>query len=187
MSDDEILEELRTAVKKQRGYAGFYHWHGKRQKEAGILESFVEGARRVGILLTDTRLEDEGKDPPDGWTHLDSRKIAIELTEFVDESLVAREKRTGDPQWRYWVQTDFTSKVTKVISTKDHSGFGKTADFWLVIHSDEPALSASLVEEYCAASGTIETSGLDRCFMLLSYDPQIESYPVLEVPVRRAS
>ena len=187
MDDDELLEAIRVAVRKQRGYADFYHWHDKRQKEAGILESFEEGARRLQIELTNTQLEKEGRDPPDAWTLCGTRKIALELTEFVDASLIGEQKRTGVAQSRTWNHSEFSVKLESIITGKDHGGFGKLADFWLVIHCDEPALTSSMIAEYCEESGAFETSGLDRCFVLLSYDPQIVSYPVIEVSVRRAS
>jgi len=187
VNDQDLVRALAEAVAKQRGYADFFHWHEKRQKELGLLEAFAEAAVQSGLPVSEPRLEEEGRDPPDAWVTLEGRRIAIELTEFVDQELVHAQRQDGQSHWRWWTQQDFEGKLVSVVRGKDHAGFGTTVDYWLVIHCDEPALSAELVARYLAALTPIPTRGVIRPFMLLSYEPALKRYPLLEVTVDRAA
>jgi hypothetical protein len=181
------MRALAEAVAKQRGYADFFHWHEKRQKELGLLEAFAEAAVQSGLPVSEPRLEEEGQDPPDAWATFEDRRIAIELTEFVDQDLVRAQRQGGRAHWRWWTQPDFEAKLQSVVRNKDHAGFGTTVDYWLVIHCDEPALSAEIVARYLAELTPIATRGVLRSFMLLSYEPAIKRYPLLEVTMERAA
>jgi hypothetical protein len=187
LSDDDLLTALAEAVAKQRGYADFYHWHDKRQKELGLLEALVEAASRIGLTLSDDRLQQEGKDPPDAWVTLAGTSIAVEFTEFVDRNLIEKQRREKQGQWRAWNQQEVEVKLSSIFEEKDHAGFGRGVDYWLVIHCDEPALSSELLDRHLRAMPAIAASGIARCFVLLSYDPSVQSYPLLEVTVKRAS
>lgn len=186
MQDDEMMRALAEAVAKQRGYAGFYDWPEKRQKELGLLEAFAEASGRIGRNLEDCRLQAEHEDPPDAWAKYAGDEVAIELTEFVDGSLVKREQREKQEQWRWWRQEDVASKLLALVQKKDHAGFGKNIQFWLVIHCDEPALSSDLFSKYLAELPQISVRGLNRCFVLLSYDPALQGAPLLEVSLQAA-
>src|SRR2546426_10146167 len=59
---DEI-EGLKRAVDQQRGYADFFDWPDKRQKEQGILTMFAEARRKRGEFIIDEHLTE--RDPPD--------------------------------------------------------------------------------------------------------------------------
>jgi hypothetical protein len=182
--DDEELRRLAKLAAKKRGYAGFFDWPDKRQKELGILQCFVQGAARLGVALENDRLEDEHKDPPDAWATYAGAEIALELTEFVDSDLIGVQVSTKRSQWRFWTGAEVEAKLRDRIHAKDHSGFGSASQYWLVVHCDEPALDAALLERYVAALPIIETRALTRCFFLLSFAPSIDSYPVIEVRVQ---
>lgn len=186
LSDDELLIALAEAVAKQRGYADFYDWHDKRQKELGLLQALVEAAGRIGLTLSDYRLQDEGKDPPDAWVTLVGTSIAVEFTEFVDRNMIEKQRREKQEQWRVWIQQDVEVKLSSILAAKDHAGFGGGVGYWLVIHCDEPGLSSELFERYLGAMPSIATRGVGRCFVLLSYDPAVKGYPLLEVTVKGA-
>jgi len=183
--DDDVLKQLAAAIAKQRGYADFFDWPDKRQKELGILESFVEAATKLGLDLTDPRLEHEGKDPPDAWAFLDGSAVAIEITELVDAQLIARHKASGQTQWRWWTLEEVASKLSSIVRGKDHTGFGGRTQYWLLIHCDESAISHQLLKDYLAAMSPIDVRGLDRCFVLLSYDPSIQGCPLTEASLLR--
>jgi hypothetical protein len=48
---DDVLTEMARAIARQRGYADFFDWPDKRQKEFGLLEVFVEAFRKAGQLI----------------------------------------------------------------------------------------------------------------------------------------
>ena len=186
MRDDDTLTTLAEAVAKQRGYADFYNWKGKRQKELGLLEALIEAAGRIGLTLSDGRLEQKHKDPPDAWVALAGTRIAIDFTEFVDSSLIEKQRHEKQGQWRAWRHQEVEVKLSSICQKKGHAGFGQGVDYWLVIHCDEPALGSELLEGYLRAMPPIAVRGVARCFVLLSYDPSVQSYPLLEVSVKRA-
>ena len=185
--DDDVLRTLAEAIAKQRGYADFFDWPDKRQKELGILELFVEAAARIGLRLTDPRLQKQGKDPPDAWASLDDTAIAIEVTEFVDPHLVQLQKVADQAQWRWWTAEDVAAKLSSVVGAKDHAGFGDRVQYWVLIHCDEPAISRQMLQDYLAEMSPIGVRGITRCFVLLSYDPSIQGYPIVEVSLRPAA
>src|SRR5947208_1852364 len=79
---DEI-EGLRRATDQQRGYADFFDWSDKHQKERGILTMFVEALRKAGGVISDEHLTE--RDPPDAVALSETRaKIGIGLVELVD-------------------------------------------------------------------------------------------------------
>src|SRR5437879_2997327 len=61
---DEIAA-LAHAVEQQRGYADFFDWPDKRQKELGILEIFAGAFRKAGGSIFSEQLTEAGRDPPD--------------------------------------------------------------------------------------------------------------------------
>jgi hypothetical protein len=189
-NDHAWLVELAKAVAKQRGYADFFDWPDKRQKELGILQTFVESARTLGLVLSNPILVEPGKDPPDAWAELPGgQRVSIELTELVDQQLVERQKRTGEAQWRAWTAAQFSSRLQQIIANKD-PGLTNTrtpAAYWLVIHSGEPSLSAALVAEFVAEIRVFSSKGIERCFLLLSYEPASASCPIVGIPLSRSS
>lgn len=186
MQDEAMTKSLTDAVGKQRGYAGFYDWPEKRQKELGLLQAFVEAAARIGMNLGVCRLQAEHEDPPDAWVKYDGNEVAVEFTEFVDGRLVEREQRESHEQWRFWQQEEVASKLRALVLKKDHTGFGKNTQYWLVIHCDEPALTNDLFRQYLSKVRHIDVRGLHRCFVLLSYDPATQCAPLLEVSLQTA-
>jgi hypothetical protein len=182
----ELLKALAEIVARQRGYAGFFDWPDERQKDLGLLTAFEEGAARVGVLVSGGWLEEEGRDPPDAWVHHENRRVAVEFTEFVDQTMIEKRKRTGEFQWRFWTLGEVAEQCRHIIQRKDHAGFGVGVSYWLVIHCDEPALNAATLAPYLEVLPAFRVRGIDRCFFLLSYEPEIESYPVLELRLERA-
>jgi hypothetical protein len=183
VDDTDLLKALSEALVRQRGYADFFNWSDERQKDLGLLAAFEEGAARLGIAISESRVEEEGEDPPDAWVSYESRDVAVEFTEFVDQIMIEQWKRTGVFQWRFWTCEEFT-ECQSIIQRKDHHGFAKDVRYWLVIHCDEPALDEKIIAPYLECLSAVPVQGIDRCFLLLSYEPEIQSYPVIELRVR---
>lgn len=185
--DDDVLEAFKAAVEKQRGYADFFHWHDKTLKESGILDDFREAAAQAGLEMSDCAPSPPGQDPPDGSATFAGRKISIELTEFVDAVMIQKAKATGEAPWRWWTEDEAVGHLKRIVASKDHAEFGAGSDYWVVIHCDEQALDHALLRRYISSAGAIEVRGINRCFMLLSYDPKTQRKPLLEVAVSRAA
>jgi hypothetical protein len=184
---DEI-EGLSRAVDQQRGYADFFDWSDKRQKEQGILTMFVEALRRVSEDVSGEHLME--RDPPDAVAlSRAGAKIGIELVELVDQSLIERQKR--DPEsahWRAWSREELREALHTRVTRKDRAQpelVHDLSEYWAVVHTDEPALTPEMVTHYLAGFRIGPCKLVTRCFLLMSYWPNSEGYPLIEVPVYR--
>jgi hypothetical protein len=190
------MAALAKAVAAKRGYADFFEWPPKAQKELGILEAFVEGVPAIGLQVAEARLTPTGEDPPDATAVLASgERVAIELTEFVDEDAVRlqaqrKARDSGDTVWRFWTHEQFWEHLKARVARKDPGKSGpdrKRPEYWLVVHTDEPGLTLDMVRGYLEAPTPIVVRGLARCFILMSYDPRVGGYPVLQIALSRAA
>jgi sugar phosphate isomerase/epimerase len=187
VGDDGFLDPMKAAVDKQRGYAYFFDWPDKAQKEAGLLDDLREAAEQLGIVLSACEPVPPGQDPPDAKATVDGRKIAIEFTEFVDSAMIQKAKATGAAAWRWWTEAEAVAHLNRIVAAKDHAGFGSSSDYWVVIHCDELALDRTVFQKYVSSAGSLVVRGISRCFLLLSYDPGIGRKPLLEVAVSRVA
>ena len=190
--DQDLLVQLARAVAKQRGYADFFDWPDKRQKELGLLETFVEAVAGISHLrLSTPRLTQPGEDPPDALAQCAAEgEVGIELTEFVDQGLIKRQRKTGEAQWRAWSRDEFRAAVEEVVRRKDCATLRTPhapTKYWIVIHIDEPALTPDQLSSYLSGFVVGQCRLITRCFVLMSYHPQANGYPVFEVPVERAA
>ena len=187
VDDDSELKAMKDALARQRGYAGFFDWPDKQQKEAGLLNALAEAAAHLGINMTACETIPPGQDPPDAEARVGGRKVAIEFTEFVDQEMIRLAKTGGAAPWRWWTQEEAIAHLKSRIATKDHAGFGSTTDYWLVIHCDEPALDSTRFTTYLGSTGALSVHGITRCFLLLSYEPAVGRKPLLEVCLATAT
>jgi hypothetical protein len=185
--DEEALRILAEAAARSRGYADFFEWPDKRRKELGLLEALAAAMKDNGSLISDVQLEAEGQDPPDGWATYERQRVAIELTEFVDAVLIGQQIQEGVPQWRDWSIEEVQGHLRSIIRKKDHMGFGREIGYWLVIHCDEPTLTRDVMNSYLSNAAPIAVRGITKCVVLLSYDPNAQTYPLIEVQLRRSA
>ena len=185
--EGEELAALRFAVEHQRGYADFFDWPDKRQKELGVLSMFAEEFRKAGGRIYNEQLTEPGRDPPDAVAISQSgASIGIELVELVDQVLIEREKREKRPQWRAWSCEELRQALLERVAKKDR---GKPAlvrdlsEYWAVVHTDEPALTPETVTQHLAGFQVGPCRLMTRCFLLMSYWPAIEGYPLVEIEV----
>ena len=190
--EDDLLMELARAIARQRGYADFFDWPEKRQKELGLLQVFAEAFGRSGGVISGEHLTEPGLDPPDGVAVSQTgARIGIELVELVDQGLIERQKR--DPQrtqWRDWTDQELREALRTLVGRKDStrqiaSLLRDYPGYWTVIHTDEPALTPESVAQHVADFQVGPCRLVTRCFLLMSYSPAIKGYPLVEIPVRR--
>ena len=183
---DEI-EGVRRARDQERGYAAFFDWSDKRQKEQCILMMFAESLSKGGEVISDEHLTE--RDPPDAVALSQTgAKIGIELVELVDQSLVERQKRDPEStQWRAWSREELRQALLTRVARKDRAQplVHDLSEYWAVVHTDESALTPELVSQHLSGFQVGPCRLVTRCFLLMSYWPSIEGYPLIEVPVHR--
>ena len=183
---DEI-EGLKRAVDQQRGYADFFDWPDKPQKELGILTMFVEALGKAGEVISDEHLTE--RDPPDAIALSQTgARIGIELVELVDQSLVERQKRDPESaQWRAWSREDLRQALLTRVARKDRAQplVHDLSEYWALVHTDEPALTPDVVTQHLAGFRIGPFKLVTRCFVLMSYWPATQGYQLIEVPVHR--
>jgi hypothetical protein len=187
MGDSEVLKVLAERIARSRGYADFFEWPDKRQKELGLLGVLGEAMKKRGTALSEYWLEEAGKDPPDAWATIRQERVAIEFTEFVDRDMIERQRREQTPVWRDWSQEDVKEHLQAIIARKDHSGFGSEVGYWLVVHCDEPSLTSEVLRRHLASLEPVRVRGITKCALLLSYDPAMGTYPLIELEVSRSA
>lgn len=176
-------------MKKDRGYAGFFDWPDRDQKELGIAIHLFESLEaHEGLQYRQARVRGSGNDPPDIEVRDSSgRLIGIEVTELVDPAAIKSYKAGNPWDWAEWGQAKFGQYLEARVRAKDSpSGVkgGPYSEYWLLIHSDEPALSISEVRKHMAGVSPFPVKLITNAFLLLSYHPN-EGYPYVRLPLRR--
>ena len=185
MSEEaELLRLLRAAVDRERPYAGFFDWPDRSVAEIGIASTFVAAAHgEVGFPLRDLRSRRLGEDPPDcEATDQTGARIALEVTELVDEEAIVRARRSGGNEWAQWdapklidaIQARLRAKGTKRLKG------GPYAEYIVLIHTDEPALSIEIVANALADAQFTAAVQVGRAYLLLSYHPG-RGYPFVRL------
>ena len=190
----KVRRDLGRHMKSQRRHAAHFDWFDKPIKEAGIVESFLDPKNHKG-KHSYSRFKMESKDPPDAWLFdSNNSKIALEITELVNEDAITAQikhectgglttaRDYGDKSERWSDRTYLKGRVTNTVLQKDQKcdelfAGGQTVE--LLLHSDEPYLIDNL--EKIATPDFRVGSRFRRVWLLLSYDPRTESYPLVEL------
>jgi hypothetical protein len=190
--DDSDLSILGRAVEEQRGHADFFSWHERDVAERGVAQALLENAgNEPGFPFSQLRSRMPNQDPPD-CEALDcyGRRVAIEVTELVDpDSIVrartdhSRRSRQVSPDALSWNRVLFVQRVGALLRSKDSKSLkgGPYEEYLVVIHTDEPELSHGVVLEWLSGHEFPAPAQIDRAYLLLSYDPASESYPVIRL------
>jgi hypothetical protein len=179
---------LLEAIAKRRGYADHFDWHEKSAKEWGIVQTFKEELERDhGPLITSGVQHPGGGEnlPPDYQltTHTGER-WAIEITELVNQKAVERTKR-GQDVVALWPDDELIAKFRAIVSRKDKPKNVKGYDrYLLLVHVDESMLPAERLSAVLGAV-TFETHLINEIYVLVSYDPSTQRYPMLKLPARK--
>jgi hypothetical protein len=188
MDDEErsaIAKAMREARQKARGYADFWGWRTNRDlEEYGVIQSLCDSMEvDASLKYFDVIVRGRGKDPPDCEAIDESGlRVAIEITELVDEAAIHAYKAGRLYDWAAWTREDFVSAVNCLIHTKD----GKCTElkdapyeggYHLVIFTDEPMLPRTRVEEIVTSQAFDRPKHIARVLLLLSYDPAVERCP----------
>jgi hypothetical protein len=178
----EFLLERQLADKKQRGYADFFDWPDKCQKEAGIMDEFVKGLERDGLKI------ESGKQHPGGQNHAPDFQLitrlhgtwGIEITELVSQCAI-EETKNGTPVFAGWTDDELISGFHTLVNRKDNPENvrgGPYDRYILLVHVDEMMLAADRIAKVIGTSN-FTTHLIDDIYVLLSYDPHTQMYPLL--------
>lgn len=187
--EKKIIAKIRSARAKARGYADFFGWATDRDlEEWGVVSSLSESLQADNILFfSDLKFRGRPNDPPDCEAQTENgERLAIEVTELVDSQAIQAFKAGRVYDWAKWTKEQFHSVLAERISKKNEC-FPKLKEppysggYIVVVHTDEPELSASVVESFLANNRLEKPNHIDRAFLVLSYDPLIGRCPYFEL------
>lgn len=121
------------------------------------------------------------KDPPDCVIlDVQERKIAVEITEFVNEQSV-RDHAQGKPVDYFWYHNDVIDKINTIIKEKDSKSFfgGPYFQKWLIIHCDEPSMTYRNYLQDLSDNIFLKLNQIDLVYFLFSSDPYEGCYPYI--------
>jgi hypothetical protein len=189
--DDEakIVALMRSARARARGYADFFLWSIDRDMEEwGVVMSLAESLEADDdLFFTSPRRRGRPNDPPDcEATDNVGGRIAIEVTELVDEAAIRAYKAGEIYNWAEWDKTKFLSALVIAIGYKNRKfpklkGGPYNGGYVVVIHTDEPMLGPDIVAEFLTGHVFDKPTHIDRVYLLLSYDPSRERCPYFEL------
>jgi len=166
-----------------RAYAPFFEWFDKGRKELGVVEELIISLNSGG------QREFWGPqlfrpDPPDCICFNSAgERVAIEVVEAVCER-AARLNAQGQLVFRMWRSGEFRSHIAALLDEKDQKTYhgGPHAEIITCVFTDEPAVTSDYVAaELQHVFGPFKQ--LTGGFVLRSYDPGAQSYPVLPLKV----
>ena len=189
---EHIGRLIRDAAARDRGYASFFEWPDRDQKEVGVSLSLFESLlAKEGLHYSNLRARGQGNDPPDCEASApDGKRIGIEVTELVDPKGIKNAKAGRRYDWATWDKSKLESYVLSRITTKDEPSDlkgGPYDHYWLVIHCDEPELNHGRTQALLSGWAGASTKLVSEAFLLFSYEPQHELCPYIRLPVRRAT
>ncbi len=163
--------------------------------EESCVEDLAETLSARGLcFFQEAKARAAGGDPPDCEAIDDSgRRIAIEVVRLCDPEAEAinREKKKTlanepySPAYRVWNQEEYTDKVRELLRKKGEKGRslkGGPYDggFVVLIRSNELQACRELVEIWMRGEKFLRPQGVDRAFLVLSYEPGF-GYPTFEL------
>jgi hypothetical protein len=187
--EKEIVGLMRAAREKGRGYASFYGWATDRDiEEWGVTTTLRESLERTGeSFFDDIKRRGRGNDPPDcEAVDFEGNRIAIEVTELVCPDAIQAYKDGRVYDWADWPKDRFIAAMEQRIATKG-ARYGKLKDapyeggYVILIFTDEPMLPIGTVREFLDGHVFLRPAGVTRAFLLLSYDPEVQMCPYVEL------
>jgi hypothetical protein len=170
------------------------HFEAKDRKSKMLKEKYVAGwflASPAGKALGWHTLQPFNDDPPDlVCLNKSSQTIALEVTEFVDEHAIRRAERTRHDSAdalvdRNWDDASIRSEIGEILIEKDNKTFhgGPYADICVLIFTDEHLLRADHISQCVQGIVFGPFQQISKAFVVLSYDPNVCGYPVVELRI----
>lgn len=167
-------------------YASFFEWCDRGRKELSVVEELVIALNSSsGLTLREPR--EFLPDPPDCvCLNQAGELVAIEVAEIVCEE-AARLNAQGTNVYRYWRTGELASHVSRVLKGKDAKSFngGPYASIITCLFTDEPALTVEQAKTELATQQFGPFNQITNAYLLFSYQPITQSYPVIALRVRQ--
>ncbi len=186
-----LIAQIKEAISRSRGYADHFCWPLDRDlEEYGIAKILSDSLNDKGQLFFDRNNLIErgrGNDPPDCEAiDLYERKIGIEVTELVDPIAIEKLKKHEVYEWAQWDKNKIVRALNERLNAKDRPAYikgGPYATYIVIIHTDEPYLNATDVNNLLKDVLFEKRKLVNRAFLLLSYDPdpRVKTYPYIEL------
>jgi hypothetical protein len=186
MDDEDVLAEMQRGLSQRRGYADGRSWPTERRlEEKGVVEDFIGAATNEdGYPFSQLIVRERGEDPPDVEMRDDSgRRIAIEVTELVDQVSIQNAVAGLRTPYFPWTREEFLYKLTGRLASKDIGNRlkgGTYDEFIVLIYTDEYLLVESQVRTWLADHSFPRPSTIQRAYLSLGYSPDI-GYPLIRL------
>ncbi|MCU7828881.1 MAG: hypothetical protein KZQ85_07405 [Candidatus Thiodiazotropha sp. (ex Myrtea sp. 'scaly one' KF741663)] len=187
--EKEIVELMRAARERARGYADYFGWATDRDlEEVGVVQSLAESMDSAGELFFSS-IKGRGRpnDPPDCEAlSSEGERIAIEVIELVDGAAIRAFKNGQVYEWAEWNKETFQSGLATAIQRKD-GRYPKLKEppypggYVVVVHTDEPTLNHTQVAEYLEGYRFGKPEYVTRAFLILGYEPRTQNCPYFEI------
>lgn len=181
---NEIGSRLIRAARQDRGYASFFDYPDKDTKEWRVCSALFEAMKKQGVKslgIPDSL--GKGSDPPDCQLQtLDNKLIGIEATELVCGKSIQKSKANELIFDNPWNQERLHTTLTERINSKDKAQIkgGPYDSYFLLIYTDEPDLNKYSLSNLLEGWSPPKTQLIDKIYLLLSYDPQLDTCPYFE-------
>lgn len=181
----EIVQLMREARLKSRGYASFFGWSiDREQEELGAAKALAESLELDGkLFFHDLKIRGSGNDPPDlEALSVSGERIAFELTELVDGAAIQAYKDGKVHDWATWDRKKFIDLVSSLLANKATrfsklKGSPYPGGYVIVIFTDEPSLTTQAVENYLKGHIFCNAPDISGSYLVLSYDPALGRCP----------
>ncbi|TLS78284.1 hypothetical protein FE236_00550 [Mariprofundus erugo] len=180
---NEVIAVMKKSQSIPRKYASFFQWHNREIMELGICKHLGDFLRNDGV--DEVEAYKLGEDPPDCVITLNGIDIAVEITELVDKEAIKQQVKSGVayPETLEWSSELLAERLNALLRKKDapqnkDALREKYADYWLLVHTDEPELMAPEFDVLFDPSLLVSTDLIDQAYIVFSYDPTVQSYPV---------
>lgn len=187
--ENKVLKLMREARDKARGYADFFGWSIDRDaEELMVVKSLNESLESEGKNVFNS-LKSRGRpnDPPDCEAlNSNGLRIAIEVTELVDEKAIKNYKAGNLYDLAEWDKNKCISTIESLLSRKDskHPKLKEppySGGYIIVVFTDEPMLNRSTIKSYLSGYNFKKPKHITQAFLIVSYDPSIEYCPHYEL------
>lgn len=183
--DGELNRSASIGTNAMRAYASFFEWHRRGQKELGVAEELVVALNASGWLGLHSPRE-FSPDPPDCICYTAAGEaVGIEVAEVVCEE-ASRLNAQGSKVYRQWEPGDLADHVARTLAGKDGKTFhgGPYCAIIACLFTDEPALTFLQAQSELAEQEFGPFFQLTAGYLLFSYQPASQSYPVIELRFR---
>jgi len=171
-----------------RDYAPFFQWSDRQGAEFGVAESLL-ASLAAQHHHPYRELRTYSPDPPDCvCLNAQHELVAIEVSEVVC-SEAARRTAKGENVVRMWRPGELREHIARQVAAKDAKSYhgGPYAELVVCLFTDEPMLTVESVRAELLGFCCGRQSQVTDAYLLLSYAPGQQSYPLCRLALNNAA